>query len=330
MRLTSQRVFIIHPKENPKVPLPERLQQLISDQKQTWREFADGYSALRAIKTRNMDCDGFSVTLQFNPRRFTSTSAQVDQQSLQSRKCFLCVENLPEEQRGILYEDNFLILCNPAPIFDRHFTISHVNHREQSIEAFPGVFLDLARELSPSYTVFYNGPKCGASAPDHMHFQACPANVLSIEALSADESKRVLKRKDEAVSVWTLRNCGRQAIVIESPDKRAAELALRRLLGAMRKTLATTDEPMVNVLCSFSAGTWRLIIFPRSKHRPEVYYREGNNQILISPAAVDLGGLIVTPLEKDFSSVDAQMVESIFREVSLDESTVERIFEAWE
>ncbi len=329
MRLTSQRVFIIHPAKDPKVPLPDRLQQLILDQKQSWRDFADGYDALRAVKTRNIVCDGFSVTLQFNPRRITSTSARVDERSLLSRKCFLCIENLPEDQRGVLYQDNFLILCNPAPIFDRHFTISNVTHCEQSIEAFPGILFDLARELSPFYTMFYNGPKCGASAPDHMHFQAGPTNVLPIEALAIDESKRVLKKKEERVSIWTLRDCGRQVILIESGDREETENALRRLLGAMRKTLARTEEPMINVLCSFAGGKWRLIVFPRSKHRPEVYFRQGNDQVLISPAAVDLGGLIITPLEKDFASVDAQLVESIFREVSLDGPTIERILDAW-
>jgi hypothetical protein len=325
MRLTSQKVFTIHPKNDPKVALPDRLQQLLLDQKKTWREFADGYDALQATKTRTVDCDGASVTLQFNPQRIKSASARVDKQSLQSRKCFLCIENLPDEQRGILYQDHFLILCNPAPIFDRHFTISHVTHQKQSIEAFPDIFLDLAREFGPSYTIFYNGPKCGASAPDHVHFQACLSNVLPVESLAADDTKRVLKKKEGSVSFWALSTCGRQVIVIESGDKNDMELALHRLVEGMRKTLGVSDEPMINVLCSFAGGIWRLIVFPRSKHRPDVYYRQGDDRVLISPGAVDLGGLIITPIEKDFISVDAKMVKDIFREVSLDGQAVEQI-----
>jgi hypothetical protein len=325
MRLTSQKVFTIHPKHNPKVALPDRLQQLLLDQKKTWREFADGYDALRAIKTRDIDCDGDFVTLQFNPQRIKSASAPVDEQAIQSRQCFLCIENLPDEQRGILYQDYFLILCNPAPIFDRHFTISHVTHQKQSIEAVPEIFLDLAREFGPSYTIFYNGPKCGASAPDHMHFQACPANVLPIEALAADDSKRVLKKKEGTVSIWALSTCGRQVILIESGDKKDMELAIRRLVEAMRKTLGVSDEPMLNVLCSFTGGMWRLIVFPRSKHRPDVYYLQGDDRVLISPGAVDLGGLIITPIEKDFISVDSKLIKDIFREVCLDSQAVEQI-----
>lgn len=326
--LTSQRVFTIHPKQDPKVPLTDLLDRLFIDQKRTWRLFADGYEALAGVKTRNVDCDGFSVTLQFNPRRMASTSARVDEQSLKMRKCFLCIENLPDEQRGILYQDSFLILCNPAPIFDRHFTVSHTRHIPQSVEAFLDVFLELARELSPSFTVFYNGPRCGASAPDHLHAQVCPANILPIEALSAEEPRRVFVRKDGTVSFWTLRNCGREVILIESTDKREMESAIRGLLDAMRTTLQMTDEPMINILGSFAKGTWRLTVFPRSKHRPDVYYRQGNDQILISPAAVDLGGVVVTPQEKDFASVDAHMIEGIFREVSLEKTIMDRVFGA--
>jgi len=329
MGLTSQRVFVIHSRKDPKIPLPERLQQLLEDQKRAWPDLADGYNALDAVKTRDIHCDGYSVTLQFNPRRIKSTGARLDEQSLKARRCFLCVENLPDEQRGILYQDDFLVLCNPAPIFQRHFTISHVTHREQSLEAFPGSFLDLARELSPSYTVFYNGPKCGASAPDHLHFQACPSNILPIETLAVDESRRILKRKENAVSISTLNNCGRQVVVIECTDRKGGEEAIHRLLGAMRKSLHVEAEPMVNVLCSFNQATWRLIVFPRSKHRPDVYFRQGDDRVLISPAAVDLGGWIVTPMEKDFVSVDADMVESIFREVSLNSQVVDQILEAW-
>jgi hypothetical protein len=328
MRLTSQRVFVIHPNKEPRISLPDRLQQLLRDQKRSWRELAEGYDTLAKTRTRIIECDGSSVILQFNPGRIKSTSAQIDAESIQSRKCFLCIENLPDEQRGILYQDNFLILCNPAPIFDRHFTIAHTNHLRQSLEAFPEIFLDLALELSPSFTVFYNGPKCGASAPDHMHFQACPANVLPIETLVSDETKRVLRVNEDSVSVWTLSSCGREIILIESGDKNRLVSAISRLLEAMRKTFAVTDEPMVNVLCSYASGTWRLIVFPRSKHRPKVYDLTAKDQVLISPAAVDLGGLIVTPLEKDFVSVDAKLVEEIFTEVSLDGQTLERILRA--
>lgn len=328
MSITSQRVFTIHPKQDPTVPLPERLRQLLVDQRRSWRDLADGYDALSAVKTRTVDCSSYSVKLQFNPRRITSTNARVDEKSIKMRRCFLCIENLPDDQRGVLYHDYFLVLCNPAPIFDGHFTISHVRHTEQSLGSYVADFLDLARELSPSYTVFYNGPKCGASAPDHMHFQACPAGVLPVETLSTDESRRVSIRKEDNLSFLTLRDLGRQVILIESPEKAKCELAVRRLLEAMQKVLRLTEEPMVNVLGTFADGLWRIIVLPRSKHRPDVYFRQGDDKVMISPAAVDLGGLIITPMEKDFLSVDAPMVEGIFAEVSLEASVVSQILDA--
>ncbi len=325
MHLTSQRIFAIHPKNNPEVSLSIRLRQLLDVQKQAWPDLAAGYEALRRVKVRTVDCRGLAVNLQLNPGRIKSTSAQLDEESLRGRQCFLCYENMPDEQRGILFHDQFLILCNPAPIFDLHFTVSHITHRPQSIEAFPGTMLDLAHELSRSHSVFYNGPRCGASAPDHMHFQICPVNALPIEAPAANDETRILVRKEGSSSIWTLSNCGRIAIVLECGEKHETESTLFRLLEAMKRVLERSEEPLVNILCSFRDNSWRLIIFPRTKHRPEAYYKEGQDQILVSPAAVDLAGLVVTPLEKDFASIDAATIERLFREVSLDETVVDRI-----
>ncbi len=325
MHLTSQRIFAIHPKVNPEVSLAIRLRQLLDVQKLAWRDLAEGHDALRKVKTRTVDCRGLAVTLQFNPGRIKSTSAQVDEESLRTRQCFLCYENMPDEQRGILYHDQFLILCNPAPIFDLHFTVSHITHRPQSIEAFPGTMLDLAHDLNRTFTVFYNGPQCGASAPDHMHFQICPANVLPIEVFAANDGGRVLIRKQGSHLIWTLTNCGRKVIVVECSDKHETGSVLFRLLESMKKVLERTEEPLVNILCSFKDNVWRLTIFLRTKHRPDAYYKGGKEQILISPAAVDLAGFVITPLEKDFVSVDTATVEGIFREVSQDGSVIDKI-----
>ena len=177
---------------------------------------ADAYESLDSVKVREIHCDGFSTLLQFNPKRIVSTSANVDDKSVRERKCFLCLENLPEEQKGVLYRDEFLILCNPAPIFPRHFTISTVRHTPQEIGKFIGTLLSLAKELSPEFTVFYNGPRCGASAPDHMHFQASPSWSIPVERDAEDVQRRVLRKKEGAVSFLTLRKYGRQVLLLES------------------------------------------------------------------------------------------------------------------
>jgi hypothetical protein len=297
---------------------------LLEQQKLTWPQLAQGYASLTTIRIREIRCNGFSTWLQFNPGRIVSTGAKVDAQSIRERRCFLCVENLPEQQKGILYRDEFLILCNPAPIFAEHFTISNIRHVPQLLGPSIATMLELAQDLSPALAVFYNGPKCGASAPDHMHFQANPPGLIPVETAAQAHAHRVHRRSLNSVEVFTLKNFGRQVIVLESRMKENLGAILNGLFDSLRITTGTSEEPMMNVLCSFAGGSWRVIVFPRSKHRPDVYFKPEEERVLISPAAVDIGGLIVTPMEHDFNTVDAAMVESIFREVSLPASDVER------
>ncbi len=309
-------------------PLSVQVDRLLAEQKVNWKRLADGYDSLQAARTRRVDGTGYAVTLQFNPQRIASTAARTDQESIRARKCFLCVDHLPEEQLGILYREQFLVLCNPAPIFDRHLTISHLEHREQAIGEFSGTLLDLARDLSPTHSVFYNGPKSGASAPDHMHFQATPLNVLPVEEDAQDPRRRLLRRKDSLVSLWTLNDYGRQVVVLESEDGPALEEMLNRALNAMRKVLRVVDEPLVNILCSYSRPTWTMIIFPRTKHRPDEFFKQGPERLVISPAAVDMGGFIVTPVEADFNRVTPEIVAGIFQQVSPDAAMMARIVDA--
>jgi hypothetical protein len=324
--IPSQKIFFLHSKMISG-PLSIQADRLLQDQKKHWPQLQRGYESLQLAKTRQVDCSSFSVLLQFNPARIVSTSARVDPQSIRERSCFLCSKNLPEAQKGILYPDQFLILCNPAPIFDHHFTISHVDHTPQEFESYVGVFLELARELE-GYTVFYNGPKCGASAPDHMHFQACPSGTIPVDRDSKDPQRREVGKNVHGVAVFALRNYGRQAIVIEGSNKTDMENGLLRFVHMMKHALNLQEEPLLNALCSYSSETWTVVLFLRSKHRPEVYFKEGSEKIMISPAAADIGGFIVTPIEKDYLTVDANMVESIFSEVSLSGTLTDRIMES--
>lgn len=279
------------------------------------------------MKVREIDCNGFSTKVQWNPKRIVSTGAKVDAASIGARKCFLCLENLPQEQQGILYGNDFIILCNPAPIFSHHYTISHLRHLPQAIEGFLGTFLMLAKDLGGRFTVFYNGPKCGASAPDHFHFQASPAGAIPVESESSEAVRRIAMRKFGKVSCFALQNYGRGVLLFESSDADELEKCMAELFRSMRKIFSTAEEPMVNILCSFWNDAWRVIVFPRSKHRPAAYFREGDAKVLISPASVDIGGLIITPVEKDFQNVDATTIEDIFREVSVDTDTLKEIID---
>jgi hypothetical protein len=324
--MIEQKVFSrFHP--NSSETLSHLSLVLYEQQKKTWLSLSDGISSLKGIQTRHIECKTFAVNLQFNPKRIVSSGAKVDEASIKSRKCFLCIDNLPKEQLGVLYREKFFILSNPMPIFERHFTISHIDHIPQSIEEHIITLLDLSKDFSESHTIFYNGPKCGASAPDHMHFQANPKGSIPVEYEARSTERRKYHKRIGEVSIFSLADFGRGVILLESKKKQAIEFCFLRLTGAMRSVLMELNEPMMNVLCSYSEEGWRIFVFPRTKHRPDVYFKKGEENMMISPAAIDLGGLIIMPIEKDFRTIDAKMIEGIFHEVSIGNELLETIIE---
>ncbi len=309
------------------VELSKLCLQLFLQQQSTWQQMAEGYESLESVHVRELNCKEFAVKVQFNPKRIASTGANVNAAIISKRKCFLCLENLPKKQKGILYRNEYLILCNPFPIFSKHFTISNINHVPQDFIFSVDALIDLSKDLSPDFSIFYNGPECGASAPDHLHFQACPRRAIPVEWDAVDLRKRKRFYYKNHVAGFTLMNYGRTVIIIESSEKNQLLAFIRTMFNEWKKLLCLTKEPMTNILCSYQEDIWRLIIFPRQKHRPAIYFKEGNDQVLISPAAVDMGGLIVTPLKKDFLSVDAKLVEDIFVEVSEKQEIMDNILE---
>ena len=297
---------------------------LFNSQLNSWELLNKNYTALKNVQTKSFWFDGFKLKVQFNPERIKSTSAEVDENSVKNRECFLCVKNLPEEQKGIKIRDNFVLLCNPYPIFPRHFTISTFNHNPQRIIESFGELLELTRLLSTDYTVVYNGPACGASAPDHLHFQAGTKNFMPIEndiqQLKNDFGKIV--QEDEFITTTFIDDGLRKLILIESAEQQMIENSFGTIYKEYEKISKTESEPMMNLLCNYDKEFgWSLIIFLRSKHRPECFYKNDPDKILISPAAIDLGGVVVTPREEDFVKVDKELLQQIFKEVSLDNET---------
>jgi diadenosine tetraphosphate (Ap4A) HIT family hydrolase len=298
---------------------------LLAQQKISWPLLRDAYAAQDSAQIREISANGFSVKLQFNPRRIISSAAAVDSASISRRPCFLCVENLPEAQKGILYRQTYLILCNPAPIFPQHYVVSNRRHIPQSIEKNMDAFLLLAKDFGSGLSVFYNGPRCGASAPDHLHFHVVPSDMMPIEKEIREDRNKNLIRQVEGASILTLMSLSRPIIIVEGKELRSVETALRMAVTAMQEALPAPDEPMMNLLCAYDGTQWRVLIIPRRKHRPEAYYREGDERILISPGMVDMGGLIITPVEKDFNAIDAEQIGNIFKEVSMDDDTFAKI-----
>ncbi len=297
---------------------------LFDEQIKSWSLMKKNYDTLINIQTKSFWFDRMKLKVQFNPERIKSTSADVDESSIANRTCFLCMENLPKEQKGILLRDEFILLCNPYPIFPKHFTIADLGHKQQRISEYFGEFLELSKLLSPHYTLIYNGPACGASAPDHLHFQAGIKQFIPIEndiqQMKNDFGKII--QENESITTTFINDELRKIVFIESMDQSLIEKNFGKIFMEYENHTSIESEPKMNLLCNFDKEFgWSVIIFLRSKHRPECFYKNDPDRILISPAAVDMGGLIVTPREKDFVRTDKDLLRKIFNEVSIDQKT---------
>jgi hypothetical protein len=307
--------------------LPALCLELLARQKEAWPAARAGYDALNYVRERELKCRGFSARVQHNPGRIKSTLADVGEKSVAERACFLCPANLPKEQKGILYRKDYLILCNPMPVFSSHFTISHLDHRPQDLAGSVATLLRLMSDFGPGSSILYNGPRCGASAPDHLHFQAVPSGRMPIEK-EIRAKQRASRRVAGGVSVRRARGVGREVIILEGPGPAAVGDALHALVKGLQRVLLTDREPMMNLICVREEHTYTVLVFPRAKHRPDVFYLKGDGCLAISPAVVEMGGIMVTPLEKDFGRLDSVRVEQIFNEVSLKAEAVEQAIDA--
>jgi hypothetical protein len=290
---------------------------LLLQQKGVWEMLRSGYDTLQSVRTKVYDFGGVQIKVQFNPGRLISTSAKVDAASIKERKCFLCAENLPPAQRGIPCDGEYIVLCNPFPIFPEHFTIPSLHHTPQLIRDSFAALLRLTRELGSRYTVLYNGPRCGASAPDHLHFQAGNRSYLPIDAeynaLKQNHGSRLVQ--SDRLSACSVEDHLRRFITLESPDAGLLQRAFGALYEVFQEGGPAGEEPMLNVLGFNTNAEWRIHVFPRARHRPSFYFKEGDEKLLISPAAVELGGICTTPREQDFERVTWDHIVDIYNEV---------------
>jgi ATP adenylyltransferase/5',5'''-P-1,P-4-tetraphosphate phosphorylase II len=304
--------------------LSEQANSLVLQQKATWDTAAKNYEALNRVQTKTFDFGHFNIITQFNPERIRSSAAKTDAKSIAERPCFLCPGNLPPEQRGILFQSKYLILTNPFPIFPVHLTISKLEHTPQEILLYFSELLELSYSLN-DFTVFYNGPKCGASAPDHFHFQAVVKNSLPIEnefnVLENKYSETLFQ--NERLKIIAFENYLRRFIAIVSDDKMEIEKNFQQIYQNLET--GSGEEPMMNILCSFQDGKWRVIIFPREKQRPSHFFKTDEKQITVSPAAVEMGGVLVLPGDEDFRKITKKEIEQIYGEVTLNQGAFERL-----
>ncbi len=316
--LLNRKVYATFNGREGSKSLPGLCLDLLSEQEEAWLDLRKGRESLKDVRERDIACRGFSVRLQHNPGRIKNSLADVSERNENERPCFLCLDHLPEEQKGILYRGEYMILCNPRPVFSSHFTLSHSAHRRQAIAETIDALLRFVTDFGSGWAVLYNGPRCGASSPDHLHFQAIPAGLMPIEKEIREEKRETLKTEVDGVLLYRMRDLGREVVVLEGDDPTAVASAFNRFLSALKRILLLAGEPMLNVAGFYEERKWRLVIFPRRKHRPDVFFMERDGRIVVSPGVIDMGGVLITPVERDFDGLDASAVEALYGEVSLE------------
>ena len=302
------------------------LQRFFNRQLEKWEDARQRYHDLRSAKTRELVVGTYSIQVQWNPARMVSTGAKMDQKTIAERPCFLCEKIRPKEQIKKEVDGQYELLVNPFPILQQHFTIPSLKHQPQRILESYGEIHKLLEEY-PEMMVFYNGPQCGASAPDHAHFQAGTSGLLPLQKswqrLSRNLTLLISLNDDEDISLIDDYPC--TALLIRSRSQYGDEQLFRRLYEALP---AVEPEPMMNIVSWRSNDDFLSVVFPRTKHRPDCYYKEGNEQFIISPGALDMAGLIITPRQEDYERLTPEMALSILDEITLKGEPLQQFIES--
>ena len=288
---------------------------LFHEQVSNWELARINYAGLKSIRTKSFSFGDFDVKVQYNPVRIISSGANMDAKTIAERKCFLCTKNLPTEQKGVDAED-YTILVNPFPIFPNHFTIPRKEHIDQQIKPYFTDMLELAEALD-EYIVFYNGPKCGASAPDHMHFQAGTKDFLPLISDYKRLKPTHTELLDEGVNYqfYNFTNYLRTVYCIESCNINSALNLFNKLY--IEWQTEEMEEPMMNIVCTFEDGIWYTFVLPRANFRPWQYTAEGDNQLLVSPGTVEMSGIFILPIESHFERIKKDDIISILKQATL-------------
>ena len=312
------------------------IDKFINDQLSLWPLACDNFRALRNVQKKKLQAGGLEVVLQYNPSRIISSAAKTDEKSIRERKCFLCAANRPKEQTSMAFEGRkgrkYDILVNPYPIFSNHIVVASDRHVPQSIYRRYVDMLDFARKYE-NYTVFYNGPECGASAPDHLHFQAAKKGQMPLEK----DVERLLDLSAGTVSdglpvtleymtsvrdadVFHYRKFLRGIFVLRAATSKSMAKLFYRLIDCA----AVSDEsrePMFNLFTWYSKGEYRSIVIFRQSHRSHHYFSEGEDHLTMSPGCADMAGFVIVPVASEFEKIDSAMLGSLFGEVSMSETS---------
>lgn len=320
------------------------LGKFINDQLSQWPLACDNTRALKTVQVKRMNIGGLDVSIQFNPSRIVSTSADVSEPSIRERRCFLCRENRPPEQISMKFEGRkskkYDVLLNPYPIFPGHLVIASDRHVAQSIYKRFVDMLDLAKAFV-THTIFYNGPRCGASAPDHFHFQAAERGNMPLERDVDSMLDSVKDTAGEEIRFCESSGCALDYLtavqdaelfhyrkfvlgifVMRAATAKSAAKMFYRLLDCVPVS-DTDNEPMFNLMTWCSGGEFRTVVIFRNAHRPHNYFSDGDDRLMVSPGCADMAGVVITPVREDFEKISPEMLAGIYGEVSMSEEAEE-------
>ncbi|MCD7963537.1 MAG: DUF4922 domain-containing protein [Rikenellaceae bacterium] len=291
----------------------------IFSQLAVWNAYRNNYEGLKDIRVRSIDFGSFEIYLQFNPMRVISTTADVSPEKIEKRPCFLCREHRSREQKSI-EEYGYDILVNPYPIFRKHLTISKIAHVRQSLKNETDNMLLISAQLE-DFTVFYNGPQSGASAPDHMHFQAVPRGDIPFTDTAKAEKEKLTAKSN--VEIYGAGDILRKYLIIEGDSRENICVTTEMISGLLTEG---DGEQRVNVYSEYNGAQYKVIIVPRAEHRPWQYFSEVN-PVFFSPGAVDIGGVVVTVREEDFQKINKELLIDMFSQIIINEQKWKQLTE---
>lgn len=305
----------------------DRIHKFVGDQLSRWPLACDNFRALKDVKVREIQVGGLTVRLQFNPARIISSAAKLDKKDIAQRRCFLCRENRPSEQIMLKFEGRkgkkYDILVNPYPIFPDHLVIAKSRHTDQSIWHRYIDILDLARKYD-GYTFFYNGPKSGASAPDHHHFQGAPGGLMPLE----NDVNECIRKNDSVLKyVTSVQDAGLYhyqrfttgVFVLRSQTAKSAAKLFYRLLDCAPVPDGEA-EPLFNLFCWWTDGEFRSIVVFRSSHRSHHYFSDGPDHLTMSPGCADMAGVFIVPVPEEYEKITPELLSEMLEEVSFSRS----------
>ncbi len=313
-----------------------RIIKFVGDQLSRWPLACGNFRALKNVQVREMDAGGLTVRLQHNPARMISSAAKLNKEDIAKRRCFLCRENRPPEQIMMKFEGRkgkkYHILVNPYPIFPNHLVIAASNHTPQTIWKRYIDMLDLAAKYQ-DFTFFYNGPKSGASAPDHHHFQAAPMGLIPLECdvdgimgLPSGSGGVEYVSELQDARLYHYKKFTTAVFVLEGDTSKSMAKLLYRLLDCA-EIPEGENEPMFNLFTYCRGGKFRSIVIFRSRHRSHHYFSDGPDHLTMSPGCADMGGMFIVPVADEYEKLTPELLNEMIAEVSVTAAEEGRILD---